>query len=126
MTGKEKCKILKQIRKEIADRNGIAFVPAECNSKWDFCTGTCPKCEEEIRYLDAQLNKKAQMGGKIFVAGVSPDIMDGLEERRTMEIPPIPDHRRKRDAGIYQTMGIVRMPESVLTEEWEEDDDEED
>lgn len=123
MTGKEKCQILKQIRKEIADKNGIAFEPAQCNSKWDFCAGTCPKCEEEIRYLDAQLNKKAQMGGRIFVAGVSTDIMDKLEMKKE---PPIPPRRKpwgRQDDGIYQTMGLMRIPESAFQEEWDEDDE---
>ena len=35
MTGKEKCKILKEIRKEIAQKNDIEWVVNECRHKGD-------------------------------------------------------------------------------------------
>lgn len=46
MTGKEKCELLRSIRKEIADRNGIIFEPSECNHRGD-CSGTCPLCDSK-------------------------------------------------------------------------------
>ena len=52
--GKLTCKILKEIRRQIADANGIEFVTSECRYKGD-CLGTCPKCEAEVRYLEQQL-----------------------------------------------------------------------
>ena len=42
--GKQTCKILKEIRKQIAEKNDIAFVTEECRHKGD-CAGTCPACE---------------------------------------------------------------------------------
>ncbi len=72
MTAKEKCKLLKQIRKEIAESNGIEFCPAECTDATE-CSGTCPKCEEEAKYLDEALIKKAGRGEAIQLFGRSVD-----------------------------------------------------
>lgn len=67
--GKEKCRILKQIREAIAKANDIEFVTSQCTHKGD-CKGTCPKCEAEVRYLEAELRKKKQRGMKVAVAGI--------------------------------------------------------
>ena len=48
--GKQTCKILKDIRRQIAEANDIEYITSECQYKGD-CTGTCPKCESEVRYL---------------------------------------------------------------------------
>ena len=74
MNGKSKCKILKEIRKQIAQENDIAFVTAECKHKGD-CPGTCPKCESEVRYLEEQLRKRQLSGKKVAVAGVAAALM---------------------------------------------------
>lgn len=70
MNGKSKCKILKQIRKEIARSNDIEFVTSECKFQGD-CTGTCPKCEAEVRYLKRELSKRKQAGKAVAVAGIA-------------------------------------------------------
>lgn len=49
--GKQTCKILKEIRRQIAEANDIDFITSECQYKGD-CLGTCPKCESEVRYLE--------------------------------------------------------------------------
>ena len=69
MRGKQKCKILKEIRQRIADENDIPFVTNECEHKGD-CTGTCPKCESELRYLERQLEQRAKFGKKVAVAAL--------------------------------------------------------
>lgn len=74
MNGKSKCKILKQIRKQIAEENDIRYVVSECKHQGD-CLGTCPKCEAEVRYLEEELRKKQLMGKKVAVAGVAAAIM---------------------------------------------------
>lgn len=56
-TGKEKCERLKAIRKWIAEQYGLEYAPTECTHK-DECTGTCPKCDAELRDLQKQLDKK--------------------------------------------------------------------
>ena len=59
--GKQTCKILKEIRRQIAEANGIEFATSECRYKGD-CLGTCPKCEAEVRYLEQQLRVRSLAG----------------------------------------------------------------
>ena len=58
MQGKQKCRILKEIRQRIADENDIPFVTQECRHQGN-CSGTCPRCESELRYLEQQLAQRA-------------------------------------------------------------------
>ena len=59
--GKQTCKILKEIRRQIAEANGIEFATSKCRYKGD-CLGTCPKCEAEVRYLEQQLRTRSLTG----------------------------------------------------------------
>ena len=68
--GKQTCKILKEIRKQIAAENDIKLVIEECTYQGD-CKGTCPKCEAEVRYLERELEKRQRMGKAAVVAGLS-------------------------------------------------------
>ena len=70
MDGKSKCKILKDIRARIAQENDIEYVTSECKFQGN-CSGTCPKCEAEVRYLEQELQKRQALGKKIAVAGVA-------------------------------------------------------
>ena len=68
--GKQTCKILKEIRKQIAAENDIELVISECTYQGD-CLGTCPKCEDEVRYLERELEKRQRLGKAAVVAGLS-------------------------------------------------------
>ena len=68
--GKQTCKILKEIRKQIAAENDINLVIEECTYQGD-CLGTCPKCEAEVRYLERELEKRQRLGKAAVVAGLS-------------------------------------------------------
>ena len=68
--GKQTCKILKEIRRQIAEANGIEFATSECRYKGD-CLGTCPKCETEVRYLEQQLRARSLAGKAVTLAGIS-------------------------------------------------------
>lgn len=68
--GKHTCKILKEIRRRIAEANDIEFATSECRYKGD-CTGTCPKCEAEVRYLEQQLRARSLAGKAVALAGIS-------------------------------------------------------
>ena len=68
--GKEKCRILKEIRAEIARQNDIEWVTSECRHRGN-CQGTCPKCEAEVRELEAALAKRAALGKRVAVVGIS-------------------------------------------------------
>ena len=68
--GKRTCKILKEIRAQIAAENDIEFVTSECKHQGD-CAGTCPKCEAEVQYLERELEKRAKLGKAVTVAGLA-------------------------------------------------------
>ena len=71
--GKEKCRILKEIRAEIAKANDIEWVTSECKHQGN-CKGTCPKCEQEVRQLEEALAKREALGKKVAVVGISATI----------------------------------------------------
>lgn len=70
MKGKDRCKILKEIRRKIAEQNDIEFIVSECKHKGD-CKGTCPKCESELRYLERELARRQRLGKTIAVSGIA-------------------------------------------------------
>ena len=71
--GRSTCKLLKDIRQQIANANGISYQPKECHHKGD-CAGTCPACEEEIRYLERELKARKGNGFGMKVAGIAAGI----------------------------------------------------
>ena len=76
MNGKSKCKILKDIRRQIAEENDIAYVTSECKFQGE-CSGTCPKCEAEVRYLEEELAKRQRAGKAVAVAGIAAALLVG-------------------------------------------------
>ncbi|MDE7135858.1 MAG: energy transducer TonB, partial [Muribaculaceae bacterium] len=74
MKGKRTCKILKEIRQQIANSNDIQFITSECTYKGD-CLGTCPRCEAEVEYLEKELNKRRKNGKLVALAGLSMGII---------------------------------------------------
>ena len=77
MTGKQKCQILKEIRVEIARQNDISLVIEACAHKGE-CRGTCPRCESEVRYLEAELEKRRRLKKTVALAGISAGITVAL------------------------------------------------
>lgn len=71
--GKRICETLKTIRKQIADANGIVYEPKKCNFKGE-CRGTCPACEQEVKYIEKQLNARRMLGKAVTIIGVSTGI----------------------------------------------------
>lgn len=69
MLGKAKCKILKEIRQKIADENDIPYVTRECTYQGD-CSGTCPRCESELRYLERELEARRRIGKQVAVTAL--------------------------------------------------------
>ena len=113
MLGKQKCRILKEIRKRIADENDIPYVTRECSFQ-GACKGTCPRCESELRYLEQQLALRQSLGKRVAVtalcasmalAGAScgPEKDSGVpEELAGMAVPyetPMPEEPLKGEVG---------------------------
>ena len=92
--GKETCKILKDIRQQIALENGIELVISECKHQGD-CAGTCPKCEDEVRYLENQLLVRKNLGHQISIVGMAASITAAVVlsscERPLEGMPPLED-----------------------------------
>ena len=59
MTGKQKCNILRQIRRDIAAANQLDYNERDCTHTGD-CRGTCPYCEAQ-----------RSLGQRIAVMGLS-------------------------------------------------------
>ena len=68
--GRKVCNTLKEIRRQIADRNDIAYLTTDCHFEGE-CQGTCPKCEAELKYLENELHKRRLAGKAATVAGIS-------------------------------------------------------
>ncbi len=70
MNGKKICKSLREIRCRIARANDINYTPAVCTHEGN-CSGTCPACESELRYIERQLLRRTATGKKIVLAGLA-------------------------------------------------------
>lgn len=77
MKGKAKCKALKEIRRQIAETNDIPYAVSQCTYQGD-CTGTCPKCEAELKYLERELALRQSLGKAVAVTGISVGVCASL------------------------------------------------
>lgn len=68
--GKNICQTLKNIRQKIADANGIHYAPRECHYEGE-CEGTCPACEQEVKFIENELQIRRQKGFSVKVAGIA-------------------------------------------------------
>lgn len=95
--GKRICRTLKELRKRIADANDIPYKIEECPHKGD-CPGTCPKCESEVRYLMAAIDKRDKEGKPVIIEG----LMNEEELRKVFAIGPIVEY----DPKDYEAAGL--------------------
>ena len=84
MPGRQTCKILKEIRKQIAQANDIEYIVSVCQYKGN-CLGTCPKCEAEVRYLTQALERRRLAGKVVSLMGISMGLMGLPLVARAME-----------------------------------------
>ena len=120
MQGKSKCKILKQIRQTIADENDIPFVTRECTHQGQ-CSGTCPKCEQELRYLEQQLAQRQSLGKRVTVAALAAGLLASLTGCPAPQTPEassestalVTENTRQTEEDIYQVVGIVPVTEEA-------------
>ena len=120
MQGKSKCKILKQIRQAIADENDIPFVTRECTHQGQ-CSGTCPKCEQELRYLEQQLAQRQSLGKRVTVAALAAGLLASLTGCPAPQTPEassestvlVTENTRQTEEDLYQVVGIVPYTEEA-------------
>lgn len=119
MTGKEKCRILRQIRNDIAAKNDLPAFEDTCTHQGE-CRGTCPKCESEVRSLEKALEKKRALRKRVALAGVSLGLCATLTgctpeqismAAKLLRPKPTPDVSITRTMGEVEVeMGEVEMP----------------
>ena len=131
MLGKQKCKILREIRRQIAQENDIPYVTRDCPHQGD-CSGTCPRCESELRYLERQLEARAALGKRVAVAaicagmslgaaGCSPkSLLPSQETDLSGAVPPYEESTSSPE--VYVTTGEVAWPEDGDVETGELDE----
>ncbi|MBR4714134.1 MAG: hypothetical protein IKP27_10715 [Paludibacteraceae bacterium] len=66
------CKTLRSIRKQIADANGIPYKPHVCTYEGP-CSGSCPLCEAEARYIETELEKRQKAKQSVSIIGIAKD-----------------------------------------------------
>ena len=119
--GKQTCKILKEIRKQIAAENDIDLIIEECTYQGD-CLGTCPKCEAEVRYLERELEKRQRMGKAAVIAGLSVGLLGAsqvalAQTPDSLRMDTIEKAEEKEEIfGIVETMPMFRGGERKLME----------
>lgn len=87
MSGKEKCAHLRQLREEVARQHNIPYAPTPCPYQGDDCKGTCPKCEEELRYLTEEIHRREKLGQPVNVVAVMNMELEHLPDRE--ELPEL-------------------------------------
>lgn len=109
MFGKDKCRILRQIRQQIAEENDIALVTKECTHKGS-CRGTCPACEAELRFLEEALARRRALGKKVAVAALATGIIaaSGCALTNLAE-NAIEDYFDNRTTGLYVIESPVEL-----------------
>ena len=115
MKGKSKCKILKQIRQKIADENDIPLVTQECGYQGE-CSGTCPKCEQELRYLEQQLARRQALGKRVTVTALAAGLLaslTGCPAPQTPDGTALVTENTQQTTEDFQIMGIVPMTEEA-------------
>ena len=123
--GKYTCKILKEIRRQIAEANGIEFATSECRYKGD-CLGTCPKCEAEVHYLEQQLRARSLAGKAITLAGISAASLAMLMPMTSKAQTPVDIKTLSNDSIVSARVDSVKVKgtvkcttdvDSIVTEE---------
>ena len=128
MPVKKKCRILKDIRRRIADENDIPYVTRECGFQGE-CKGTCPRCESELHYLEQQLSLRKSLGKRVSLAALCAGIT-----LSTAGCSPFPgqkgpaggetelsgdvavEERQPEEEEIFVTTGEVAWPEEEEAE----------
>ncbi len=68
--GKHTCEYLKDVRRRVARENDIPLEQPACTFEGE-CSGTCPRCEAEVRYIESELRKRRSLGKAVSIAGIA-------------------------------------------------------
>ena len=65
LNGIEKCRLLREIRRQVSVGNGLPFAEEDCPNESPDCRGTCPVCEMNLRRLNEMLEEQVRNGGVV-------------------------------------------------------------
>ena len=88
--GKRKCKILRELRKAVAEEYDIEFEISECKHKGD-CRGVCPKCDEEVLQLVSELKRRNIVISGVIAASICAAIAGGSYAKSRVGKPLLPE-----------------------------------
>lgn len=74
MTHQEKREFLRGLRRHLAQANDIPWIFSVPLCQED-CSGDCPACQTELRYLESELNQRAAQGKSIVLPAVTTDVI---------------------------------------------------
>ena len=81
---------MKSVRRAVAEANGIDLEIPECTFDGE-CSGTCPRCEAEVRMLEQALSARQRMAQKVAVLGVAAGLsFMGMPTASAQNITPTP------------------------------------
>ena len=106
--GKDLCKQLKDIRRQIASDNDIPLEEHECHYDGP-CKGTCPRCDAELQYLEKELGRRGKLSKAAIVAGVTLSL---AASACTTEGDPAPD---PLTGAIYFPEDTTQCPDNEKT-----------
>ena len=110
--GKNICKVLKEIRRDVARENDIPLEIPECTYEGE-CRGTCPRCEAEVRYLEQELGKRKSLGKAVTIAGIalSSMVATGCSSHQTPEEAPLPQTAPVEETAVAKTDTVANDAE---------------
>ena len=104
--GKDICKELKAVRRQIAEENDIPLEISECTYQGP-CKGTCPRCESEVRFLENALADRLRLGKVATVAGLALTLgVTGSAAAQSTEVEKVPPSH-ERQTGDCEVTGVV-------------------
>ena len=109
MNGKDKCSYLKAIRREIAAANGIDLEIPECTFEGE-CSGTCSRCEGEVRQLERAISQRRKLSQKVAILGVAAGLSLAGMSSATAQTDPTCDSTQSATMGLTDAVTVVHVP----------------
>lgn len=109
--------MLREIRAKIAAENGLTVPEDTCTNEGP-CAGTCPKCDWEVRQLEAQLSKRSALGKRIVAAGLCAGLTVALTGCSLFDEPEALTgyvRRKEPEPAVVDLAGEIPFEQSELT-----------
>ena len=111
MNGREKCKLINQIRLKVARNNDIDFVIYDCTFEGN-CNGRCQKSDSELNYLEGELEKRQNEGMKLNLNEVF--ALDNDEVSKSTSSEEIVMKRQEKLEKLMENPELADLPSRYL------------